>query len=1039
MTSHLLSSELLALLQDSKRKNPDLRNAAEKSLADLKALPNTSDAQLAADLKRRPDFVKPFALACSTKTPKLAASGATGLLRLVVSSGLSSDSLRDVLLAFQECTTSTLDVQLKVLQALPSLLQNYAKSLKGRLLILAFQVCFSLHASKTAVVSNTAAASLQQFLAFAFENVAVKDGLPSGSETLVTVPAHEGSIQVTKTASDAYHILNDVCLLTEGSRPQTFDDARLTPEFGLELLESLLVAHIDTVAKHPEYVHILRTRLMPFIIKVLSEKSGYNVSIRTVRLLRLLVQKLLPTMIPETEMAMTLINHLLDPSSSATWKRVLCLELWRDIHDDAPLVRNLYTYFDQVKGHKNLVGDHLSILVRLAAEKPAVIGLGQRSSGFEADHNLPAEQLAVEAGGLSGTISLPPDDMTLNKQGISAKWSGVRTCCIDQVDKSEPPILPATYLYSLVLTCINRFSDGLAKFLLPFTVQPDEKPRRKQRSASKYQNQDASSLDHPKELLKDPATAQPSNGLTSNEKKLPVNPLSLKEHERYEQIRMSALVVEHCWPALLATASTFLNASLDSEYYHALIRSVQRFTQVAGILDLETPRDAFLTTLAKHAVPAASAGSIKTPNLGSFTNQQTEGISDGNETKHADRREHQGHFILDMNPRNLLCLRALLNLGTALGPVLHHSWAIMFHCLHQVDVALIASAQRPLPQASVNRIDEGEAPETDDLKAEKSAVEVAVSRLFESTSNLPNEAFTEALGCLSTLVYDISGMPVGHVANEKHRDDVQLSPQVTRPRHSRLASISGGGTSEVSSFKSMAILDRTAQLAQCNIARFCQPPSIDSGWRTLSQLFSDHLCSPTVAAEVRISAARNLDGMINRITAISDGRVSMTETMNQCLEALSNTVMCLWKSEGNNEGLSCSLEVHSIALGSLLSILERCGDSLQSSWEIVFSIINSVFKTPDLLATDEDPKLCESVALFRNVSDFLQKGDEPESHLIVDDAVLHCRADRELAAIISAQADEISTSVLWMYLVLHLARLSTDNRVEVRNSRSRLE
>ncbi|KAL8995131.1 MAG: hypothetical protein Q9169_005074 [Polycauliona sp. 2 TL-2023] len=1019
MTSQLLSSELSALLQDSKRKHPDLRSAAEKSLADLKALPNTSDAQLAADL----------------------------------------------------------DIQLKVLQALPSLLQNYAKSLKGRLLILAFQVCFSLHGSRTAVVSNTAAASLQQFLAFTFENVVVVDGLPSEHEPLVAVPTQEGSIKVHRTASDAYHILNDICLLTEGAQPHTFDDARLTTEFGLELLESLLFVHIHTIAKHPE---------------VLSEKSNYNVTVRAVRLLRVLVQKLLQQLIPETEMAMSLVNHLLDAGSSATWKRVLCLELWRDIHDDPFLIRNLYTYFDQVKEHKNLVGDHLSILVRLAAEKPAVIGLGQRSSGSEADHNLPAEQLAVEAGGLSGTISLPPDEMTLNKQGISAKWSSVRTSCIDQVDKSEPTALSATYLYSLVLTCINRFSDGLAKFLLPFTIQSEEKPRRKQKSTDKYQNQDGPSLDHQKELPKDSAVAEFSNSPVAIGKRLPVNPLSLKKHEKYDEIRMSALIVEHCWPALLATASTFLNASLDSEYYHALIRAVQRFTQVAGILDLETPRDAFLTTLAKHAVPSATAGSIRMPNLGNFTSQHMDSIPGGEETKDPDRRELQGHLNLDMTPRNLLCLRALLNLGTALGPVLHDSWAIVFHCLHQVDVALIASSQRPLPHASLNQTDDSEAPDMGDLKAEKSAAEVAVSRLFESTSNLPNAAFNEALGCLSALVYDVSGILMNHPSGQTPTDQAQPSPQVTRPRHGRLASISGGAMSDLSSSKDcMVVLDRTTQLVQYNTARFCHPSSTNSGWQILSQLFIDHLCASAVAPEVRISAARSLDGMINSTMSFLNGQVAPPEIMNQCLEALSSTVICLWKDDRNTEGLSCSLEVHSVALGSLLSILERRGDTLQTSWELVFSIINSVFQSADPLATDRARKLCEvdasasrssklarsgfsslqlicsdflaslphrcflllldtlhcfssqsedfntsltSVALFRNVSDFLQHGHQTENRLLLDKDVIRCTADQDLRDLIGAQAEDISTSVLWTCLNLHLARLSTDNRVEVRNS-----
>ena len=65
MTSSLLISELSALIQDSKRKFPELKNvciwavlslvsvltvyeAAEKSLNELKSLSNTSETQLAA-------------------------------------------------------------------------------------------------------------------------------------------------------------------------------------------------------------------------------------------------------------------------------------------------------------------------------------------------------------------------------------------------------------------------------------------------------------------------------------------------------------------------------------------------------------------------------------------------------------------------------------------------------------------------------------------------------------------------------------------------------------------------------------------------------------------------------------------------------------------------------------------------------------------------------------------------------------------------------------------------------------------------------
>lgn len=95
--------------------------AAEKSLSDLKALPRTSEAQIAAglsaslicgeetdferDLKCRPAFVKPFLLACSTRNPKFAGTAAVCLQRIVVANALPKETLPEVLGAFRECST----------------------------------------------------------------------------------------------------------------------------------------------------------------------------------------------------------------------------------------------------------------------------------------------------------------------------------------------------------------------------------------------------------------------------------------------------------------------------------------------------------------------------------------------------------------------------------------------------------------------------------------------------------------------------------------------------------------------------------------------------------------------------------------------------------------------------------------------------------------------------------------------------------------------------------------------------------------------
>ena len=69
------------------------------------------------------------------------------------------------------------DIQLKILQALPSLLQNYSAEIRGDSLSAVLQICSSLQNAKNFAVSNTAAATLQQLVIVVFDRVALEDGI----------------------------------------------------------------------------------------------------------------------------------------------------------------------------------------------------------------------------------------------------------------------------------------------------------------------------------------------------------------------------------------------------------------------------------------------------------------------------------------------------------------------------------------------------------------------------------------------------------------------------------------------------------------------------------------------------------------------------------------------------------------------------------------------------------------------------------------------------------------------------------------------
>lgn len=126
-------------------------------------------------LSQKSSFVNPFIIACGTKNPKFTSIAIVCLQRLIVARALPEAKLDQVLEALVQASSAGLDVQLKILQALPSLLQNYSSELKGDLLVTALNICFILQASKNAIVNNTSAATLQQLVVSVFDKVVSED------------------------------------------------------------------------------------------------------------------------------------------------------------------------------------------------------------------------------------------------------------------------------------------------------------------------------------------------------------------------------------------------------------------------------------------------------------------------------------------------------------------------------------------------------------------------------------------------------------------------------------------------------------------------------------------------------------------------------------------------------------------------------------------------------------------------------------------------------------------------------------------------
>lgn len=757
-------------------------------------------------------------------------------------------------------------------------------------------------------------------------------------------------------------MFNDLNLLITGGKPVFIRFVPIPPTSILELIEAILSNHGRIMTMHSEQIHLLRTMLMPVIIQSLSDRQTFPITVRIIRILNLIVRNHLDILPSECEIALGLLNHMLDPEASQLWKRALCLEMFRGIYADSRLLLAIYSHFDAVEGKKCIFGDNLAAFVRLAAEKPALIGLGQQSTiptRFGDGKDAVSEQAVAEAGALAGVIGGPVGETSSGSHplGISTQWSSLKTPCMEHLDKSDPPTLPDTYVYSLVLTCITNISEALAKFVLPLTVHHETKGKKKNKADDQTgpDTEIASS---------DPIDHRLSRTQSFRKKTIPVNPLDLTDHSAYTYVQTSSTLVTDCWPAVLATCSTFLKAALDTDYYRALVRAIQKFTQVAGLLRLSTPRDAFLTTLGKAAVPSnLLLANVSSPRLGTAENagifSNTKGllsvdslVSQSPSTS-AEKNRHstQEVNIPALGPRNLLCLRALLNLAIALGPTLQSAWSIVFETLQVADLVMSLSSQSGvrMPGTVANRLDSTGSSEKVD--AETSAVQAAARRLFESTVDFPNESFTEVLQALCALLHSFTPAECG-----------QKTPTTSnRPQlHQRkLGSVSGISlNTDTNSRDSAFALNKIGELAALNEARLSQFDPAESGWNVIVTEVVRCSTNNREATSTRLLAADILSRTVRDIAELSMSDEQREEIQARILRALQKQISALHQSDGENDDTftDTDIRVHQIALEALKGVIEQCGESLVAGWGSVFDSLMSVFFLKESFTTSNHEK-----------------------------------------------------------------------------------
>ncbi|PPR04311.1 hypothetical protein CVT24_013384 [Panaeolus cyanescens] len=931
--------------------------AAEKSLAILRASPDQATANLASDGPQADELLKPVFMGCATKNAKVVAISLGSLQRLITLKAVPQSAIPVIIRIMGDAMSQGVDIQLRILQTLVSLVPNFP-AIHGPLLADALLLCFKLQESRIAVVSSTAAATLRQLVMFVVDKMVAEDRLsdsediPSSNLTEVKLP--DGTTKkLGPSATDAFSVFEDLCLLANGEKPHFLKLEFLHKTFALELIESVLTNYHQLFRQHGELILLLSHHLCPLLLKSLSDRPQFPLLLRCTRVVFLLLKQFSLELNTEAEVFLMLLIRMVGEEhpteggdsqpqihpARPPWMRVLAMEVMRgQVSFHLKLIRNIWDRYDAQEGGSKALTSLITALKRLVTEKPNLLGTSSQMGGV----GLPSESVTSPGGaaayGLdmagrvaSATVSGVAGIIGVGGAGLSLQGSSMKVQCIDQLDKADAPPIPESYIYLLAVQCLISLCEGFASYSGPiYTNLVMQRPR------------------------------APGESVIRAPPALDLETLPQNEPQTHNLFIIQS-IISQAWPAFLAALSFIIATNLSDELFVEVLASYQAMTNVSGMLGLATPRDAFFNSLSKFAVPPRVVSSLEawvenppqTPR--SATAALSEGLGLGGPAQPPG-----------LSDRNLACLKVLIGCGLFLAGSLGESWYAVIEALQNADGVLSLmgksgagsakkSAAPPTPgmSSSARSASSSGPPPTSsglpstpkhpllsDLDVE--IMQAAIQRLFDSSKNLEDEAFRDFVNALCKLSAEMVGMQTSEIA-------VPINGGIDGGDEGPPSLLTVGNRRRVSGIfipKTFAKsgdfgISKLGGVAMLNIHRLIYR-SPDIAWNTTTSHLLMVIHLPYAPQSIRIQAAKVLDDILLVVPRnLSSTGELQAQVQRRVLDVLSQQIIPD-SLVPQHQQTTTSVELRRMGLETLHQILQASGHTLVVGWEIIFQMLESV-------------------------------------------------------------------------------------------------
>ncbi|XP_022081616.1 protein MON2 homolog isoform X2 [Acanthaster planci] len=793
-----LQTDLRGLSNESKRKFPPVKEAAEAGILKIRTIAARNKNVLPALVACSGEILQPFLLGCDTKNLKIVQLCLGSVQRLITHEALSAAAASNVINMLWNLMEGGIE-DLKVLQTAVVILTTNT-IVRGPALARAIVVCFRLHFSKDNTTSNTASAIVQQVVSIVMERVLAEDEANAdGAESDGDLERLKSSNSSNKAApkslrpcaTDAYLLFQDLCYLLNGDSSYWLAGVtEMTRTFGLELIETVLNSFPQIFLRHKEFSFLLKERVCPLVIKLFSpsikhrqgitapsppatpEKPSFPISMRLLRVVSVLINKYYTLLVTECEIFLSLLVKFME-SDKCMWQRVLALEVMYKLCSQPKLLRCFCQCYD-MKLHStkvfanivNALGSFIqSLFVNPVVERQSSIASDKQSKEMGSNSSM-------QSGGMVSSSGITPHAAFAYK-GV---WmpllpvSNSKPIFLDMLDKSEAPSIPEGYSISAAFASLLDVVKGVTTIVTQEMEAEERRLRNQARDRAPHVVNDKA-----KDAREDKEEEE-GEGLL----------LKMDEGLR----RLWEEIVNSSWCGVLAALTLLLDACLEESATESILKSQELYASLCGKLGLTVPRDAFVTSLCKASLPphyaltvlniaapqttsSAQRGHVRSHSRDSLL-QSNQGPEGGSSESGDGRNQvvavgtplatvvgtQQGPVML--TAKNIQCMRAILSLAHCHGSVLGTAWHLVLTTLQHLVWIL---GLKPAAGGSL-KVAAGGAGETAPntvittaVMAELPVLSAMLSRLFESSQYLDDVALhhlIDALCKLSTEAMDMA-------------------------------------------------------------------------------------------------------------------------------------------------------------------------------------------------------------------------------------------------------------------------------------------